>query len=188
MATFGETRAGDQANNSRIDNQIQLTRYSSTAALAETGTISKLTAWVSVDTANQVTRVKGAIYTSLLALIDGTQTHEIDIQAANTNVRAVDFALLTPKELTAGTYILALWGEEGTGGTWPRLHYYGSLTGGANSNATNVSTYTAGEGDWVTPLEAGAFSGSPFSIYATYTTGGGASTTPAKMDTYRRRG
>jgi hypothetical protein len=184
MATFGDT---DSTNSGYIQvyDTYTVTRFTTGSNLTEDGTVSKISALISVDSANNATYCKCAIYDNAGALVSGSETAEVNVQAADTNPHWYDFTLLTPKALVAGTYRLVLWGDEGANSTWPR-HVYGTgVTGGTYNSA--ALTYVTGTGNWPATIGTTGYSTGAYHIYATYTAGGGASTTPAKMDTYRRR-
>lgn len=104
--TFGYTSVGASASNF-YDGVISGTQ----GTLGSSGTVSKLTAYLTIYTAG--TLVRGAIYNS-----DGTYaSNETEEKSGLTTGIWTDFAFASPPVKAAATYYLAFWSDGGLGDT-----------------------------------------------------------------------
>jgi hypothetical protein len=157
MATFGNTvvggTPGSQSGNFKGCNA---------AVLTETGTVSKLSAWL--ETLSGTTQAfRGVIYQDSAGAPGAfvAVTTEF-VMPGNTPAGWVDFNFPSPPVLIAATYQIGLWFGQSGGAA----NYYNDATGTLNYNTSD--TYSSSSNP-VDPFGAPSTAPQLWSLYATYT-------------------
>jgi hypothetical protein len=160
--TFGYTTSGSSAT------YLNDKKKGNAFALAEAGTVSKLTASVANDAAG-TTKFKAAIFgdSDLSYALQG-KTGEVNITSTSKSWK--DLTMLAEPDLEIDDWFLVLWGKAGTSSEWPYVAFDSGTT-----CYWEALSYVDGTADW-TFNWSNSFA-AKLSVYATYTASGGGATT-----------
>lgn len=173
VVTFGYTSAGVSTFLSATATYIVGNTYTSGA---NAGTLNKITAFLNKTGTPTGKRVKAAIYSGTTLLGASSDILQTDL---STTITAVDFTFSGETILAATDYTLVLMIE-------PRIDGSNLMTFYRDASGVNSVSATVTYGSFPSPATWTAGT-RKYSIYATYTEGGGASAAPVIMRSHRQR-